>query len=1375
MKEDEHTTSNHLSTLSRLVTLKPRISKFGNDDKINNNELRNSNTFHKPSMIKERDFQRTKSKFTNKTTIKEKLYANEKNREEKFDLDQRGLIAYAKKHSSANRPLKKLKESESEEFTDATDTCPCCNLPCIKEGYYEPFKVCDNTDEYSILGQAISLYFSFYKFSIFILIVLFCALILPSFYMCSFYYSSLSNMCNHLLTNNGSNLFSICENYITDKDYLVRNNKESKDSFLSQVNAINILSYIDLYNNIMTNDSIYSNGTYIPQRNEEKGRLMSTLVLDNSLIYLIALITLFIINLLYIIFHNNKILDYNFQIISPSDYTIIMTNMSHIYKSFRRLKFRYMKSNRISSQKEFRAKLGFKDNEITDKTITDAMEFGAFIKKFVINKNENYNIQLVNLCYSLNKFKKLKTKIKEYKNELFLVNYDHRQKKLNRIFRLEGNKRKYFKTPLSNLNFLNLNSSCFEKRIPITKIMRKKKHIEADLNGLLEASKNVNKENFVNVAFISFDTISEQEKFLKKYSQNLLTSLFSNIKNIRYYFCYCFLNKQTKNKWEREIGKESVALAPEPDDVIFKNLDTTRFGRIIRTIITTLVSFVIIVISFIIVILLTLAQEKIDNMSFGAKNFSKNAVSLGMSIAIGIVNAIFQTILKILTDLERHMSLTDYNLSFSIKLTVFTFLNSAIVPLISNVLMNLDDMTINYELLVNNMFMMFLVNSFISPLMWTFDVTYYFKKLLIYMIESKKNPDLFHTMTQKKLNKLYEQMDIELAYKYSYISKTLLMTFFYLPLFPLGVVFSIFGLFFGFYLEKFNIAHRYKRPKMMNEKICRFYANFFEVNFFMLALGNFIFLKNNYKIDYCSIATLILYFILIFVPYGQYLNFNLLGINQSEIINKNYDQAYFQYFYTDYERRNPFTIKIGTINYLKRLKEKDYMTEEEFQKQKKHIEKLSFMQVISQARPSRANWVKKTLGKKSALLNNIGLYEGDKKPRRLFELIKKLYQRPYEDSESYDTQNICSNNIGNNNYYSYKINIPNIIHLVGTIFGTEDENDNTIAKFYLQETDNEINEIKLLKEKKAKRKMEFLGKSIVKEKVRNACPFNIDINKKNIINKEGSNENSNNLINININNQIKIDKSDNKIRNINMNTINTNMNMLTKEEDFSSNKILNEIKSEINKGGKNLMKFTNSSGDNKDNIKEKKENINNMNNFININTTNELNNNNKNNDLTNDVNDDNQNINDKNNINIIDRNNPNENNESNENNDINTNSNLTTQKMPFIPNISVTINQFFERTKNGPKVEANESERIKLENESNDNEKAENKKKYIINQKKKILLKRTEKKEMSNKAPINNIINIVLKNHKINNNDEEEDGIFFNKIINSKMQINENK
>ena len=84
-----------------------------------------------------------------------------------------------------------------------------------------------------------------------------------------------------------------------------------------------------------------------------------------------------------------------------------------------------------------------------------------------------------------------------------------------------------------------------------------------------------------------------------------------------------------------------------------------------------------------------------------------------------------------------------------------------------------------------------------------------------------------HYMTQKELNELYEYPDMDIASKYSYISKTLLMTMFYLPIFPLGVLISLIGLIVAYFLEKFNFAHGYKRPEMLNEKLGEFHFNFF--------------------------------------------------------------------------------------------------------------------------------------------------------------------------------------------------------------------------------------------------------------------------------------------------------------------------------------------------------------------------------------------------------------------------------------------------------------------------------------------------------------------------------------------------------------------
>ena len=182
MKENNNTTENPLSTLSRMMTLKSRvITKDFEDIKTNMNPLKQLNIESKESQINEIIVPSNKedAKQSHQTLKKNiKLKKNRKNKVDKFNLDQIGRIEFAKDHSSANRPLNKLREFKSDQ-----KFCKCCGLPCITPGVIEPFHLCDNTDKYSILGQAISLYFSFYKFSIFILIVLLCALIIPSFYM----------------------------------------------------------------------------------------------------------------------------------------------------------------------------------------------------------------------------------------------------------------------------------------------------------------------------------------------------------------------------------------------------------------------------------------------------------------------------------------------------------------------------------------------------------------------------------------------------------------------------------------------------------------------------------------------------------------------------------------------------------------------------------------------------------------------------------------------------------------------------------------------------------------------------------------------------------------------------------------------------------------------------------------------------------------------------------------------------------------------------------------------------------------------------------------------------------------------------------------
>ena len=111
----------------------------------------------------------------------------------------------------------------------------------------------------------------------------------------------------------------------------------------------------------------------------------------------------------------------------------------------------------------------------------------------------------------------------------------------------------------------------------------------------------------------------------------------------------------------------------------------------------------------------------------------------------------------------------------------------------------------------------------------------------------------------------------------------------------------------------------------------------------------------------------------------------------------------------------------------------------------------------------------------------------------------------------------------------------------------------------------------------------------------------------------------------------------------------------------------------------------------------------------------------------------------------------------------------------YFSNISVTINQFFNRPRGNQNIrynDLNENNKIINENEKEDNKKNNT---FKINTENIIPLMKEDKENPAiNKRPINNIINIVLSNDNnninINNSkdDKSVDKVFVNEYINVK-------
>ena len=100
---------------------------------------------------------------------------------------------------------------------------------------------------------------------------------------------------------------------------------------------------------------------------------------------------------------------------------------------------------------------------------------------------------------------------------------------------------------------------------------------------------------------------------------------------------------------------------------------------------------------------------------------------------------------------------------------------------------------------------------------------------------------------------------MRISYKYAYLAKTIAITLFYLPIFPIGLIISFIGIIFGYLLESYNFTHIYKRPVMQNETISKVYMDFFVVILFIGGLGDFLFFIKFFQMILCLLLILVFF------------------------------------------------------------------------------------------------------------------------------------------------------------------------------------------------------------------------------------------------------------------------------------------------------------------------------------------------------------------------------------------------------------------------------------------------------------------------------------------------------------------------------------
>ena len=566
------------------------------------------------------------------------------------------------------------------------------------------------------------------------------------------------------------------------------------------------LSLVNFRNYEIISESWYYDN--LPRGTYRSPYIIKPTNININLVNFLCFINIFIAYLVYVCFIYNKSNALNYSVCTIGDYSLMLINLNDIYKEFeenleyiQNLEIEYSNSYQKLDFKLYEEKLGFEP----DKNLPKLNLFKKFLEKKLF---KNYNIKNINLCHKLNQIITLQKSIEELDEKIERIEFDQSMIEKNNEKGIKGDKRIYY--------------SCLCCKESLGSIKLEKKNKEKELNELMESSKE--NSNFCGVAFVTFNTIKEQEDYLHKLKKR---------------FC-CFGDKHidSSNSHEKVIIYQR---APEPEDIIFENFDTyfkTRFQIIILNC-EILIIFIILCITIGINIFLYFYQSKIDKSS--SKTIILYVFSFLLTISSAINDFILEIVLEKFTKIKKFFTYTHFHSNYSIVLAGYSYLNSCIIPALFEIYYKTEE----HEILTSNLITKFLFNSFVTPIMWTINFKFIYKRFKQCIIEQKETINY----NQKELNELYEFQSMNVATKYSYIIKTLNMSSFFAPVFPLGFCISLIGFIFGYWFEKYNLSKMYKKPEKLDKQIVEDYVNQLFSIFFDFILGNIYFIMRLSKND----------------------------------------------------------------------------------------------------------------------------------------------------------------------------------------------------------------------------------------------------------------------------------------------------------------------------------------------------------------------------------------------------------------------------------------------------------------------------------------------------------------------------------------------
>ena len=774
-------------------------------------------------------------------------------------LEEPGTIYNAEVHGAAQRLLKVHRITKYVKF------CRCCSLPQETPGVVVPFNWFDTQLDF---GIGIYLYFYYIKFCFIMAIICIGLSSISTIVFSEDYASDIKTYCRKYVNNNTYsnytstsrrlhnykyyNLTKDCRKYIDSN--LVSDDKVIKADWLSDMSSYNLKYYYDIFQYQATDAQVNN---------------IDDVLLDYSFMYFLTGICVLITNYLFIQIVSLLSQYENFKMTTPADYAALIHGVPRA-----------------------------EDNgKMKDELLKIVQDVSKCISKPLV-------VYQIIPCLRIRDIYEVAEK--KYKEETKLYHVGHFEKQI------KLNKENGFSKEKNNLHYFK-NYFVFDKKTPVQEIEKKIEDYRTQLNQMqTDLNENPNKYNG-GTFFVVFDNMLMKDEFCSFFPTTYFTKLLWSIRyGLESCCCKGCISHKTRKRTKLKLSVDVVTNI-EPYEVEWENMGYSRCERNMRLLFSVIAFFALVAIELGIIIGLNAIQNYTTKRQ---KNFWKYVISFLISIIIALTNFVGKFLFKKLTFIEKIEIKTYFYISYSVKLTIFTFVTIAVLPVISNFIFGLT----GSDILINNLFMIFITNILLPPFLFYIGPEFILKtykrtkaKLDLKNVKYEKS-----TYTQGELNEIFENPEMDICFKYSYISNVFLISLFYMSIFPIGMIFGFVALIIA-YISEFIYIGFYKRPEILNSQLCRFYVSNFKWAIFIFALGNYIFLSplnKNQRVNW-SLINLIVFLVICLIPY-QAFKINPIGDSEGEHKFDTYDNN-FIYFSTDYEKLNPFTRKKAYTKYFQRI------------------------------------------------------------------------------------------------------------------------------------------------------------------------------------------------------------------------------------------------------------------------------------------------------------------------------------------------------------------------------------------------------------------------------------------------------------------------